>query len=427
VATDQWRRGPRDPAGRLADLSDRPLLAMAVNAAAMEAACAGSDHAVYCVDVRRGERTKTLHGGRAGHSEWVTSVCYLGDGSGRVVSAGMDGKVCAWAARPAGRNFTCTDLVGHFGSVSAVASPGGGSAACGPPSARFGGLVVSAGYDKSVRLWDAASGRALAEKKAPHAAPVLCLSLLAKDGAGELLAASGDRDGVACVWRLHEGAVAATLRGHKGHLTACAWLPADEGDGGGAGGAVSAGASAGGADLVVTGAQDGHVRVWDLRSSTCVANVAAHASDQGSGAVGDITVASISPLSGGGGGGGGGSGSGGGVSAAAAAAARSGPGSESVIVTSGADRRICVLDPRGGFRVRSVFSEHRDFIYCLHAAGSLCFSGGGDGTLLAHDLSAGCPLWAVGAGMAAVRCIGVAADAHLVACGDDGDCMTYQF
>jgi WD40 repeat protein len=290
-----------------------------------------------------------------------------------------------------------------------------------------------------VRLWEAGSGRALLEKKA-HAAPVLCLALLAKDGAGELLAATGDRDGVACVWRLHEGAAVATLRGHKGHLTACAWLPADvaredvggsggfdeDRGGGGSGsavvGATSAAASAGGADLVVTGAQDGHVRVWDLRSSACVANVAAHASDKGSGAICDIAVASVSPLGSDGGGGGGG-----GDSAAAGAATRAGPGSESLIVTSGADRRICVLDPRAGFRVRTVFAEHRDFIYCLHAAGSLCFSGGGDGTLLAHDLSAGRPLWAVGAGLAAVRCIGVAGDAHLVACGDDGKCMTYTF
>jgi len=333
----------------------------------------------------------------------------------------------------------CTDLLGHFGSVSAVASPGGGSAACGPPSARFGGLVVSAGYDKSVRLWDA-RGAALAEKKAPHAAPVLCLALLAKDGAGELLAATSNRNGVACVWRLHEGAAAATLRGHKGHLTACAWLPADvggegagaggeggEGEGGGRGAGTSAGASTGGADLVVTGAQDGHVRVWDLRSSACVANVAAHASDQGSGAVCDIAFASVSPLSNGGDGGGEGGGGASSPSDAAAAAMRAGPGSESLIVTSGADRRICVLDPRAGFRVRAAFAEHRDFIYCVHAAGSLCFSGGGDGTLLAHDLSAGRPLWAVGAGLAAVRCIGVAADAHLVACGDDGNCLVYEF
>ena len=86
-----------------------------------------------------------------------------------------------------------------------------------------------------------------------------------------------------------------------------------------------------------------------------------------------------------------------------------------------------MLDPRAGFAPRAVFAEHRDFIYCLRTAGSLCFSGGGDGMLVAHDLSAGRPLWAVGAGLAAVRCIGVVGGSHLVAAGDDGKCMTYEF
>ena len=52
----------------------------------------------------------------------------------------------------------CVDFVGHFGSVSAVASPGGGTPAGGPPAPGVGHLLVSAGYDTSVKVWDAAKG-----------------------------------------------------------------------------------------------------------------------------------------------------------------------------------------------------------------------------------------------------------------------------
>lgn len=400
--THQWKIGPLDPAGKLADLSDRPILCMAIGTSATsqtfsaassrgqtgsisgssswEALCGGSDHAVYGVDVRRCEKTKTLHGGKFGHSEWVTSVCYVGDGSGRAVSSGMDGKVCVWSARPSGRLFSCIDLIGHFGSVSVVASPGGGTASCGPSSERFGLCIVSAGYDKSVKLWDS-SGALLFDKKA-HSAPILNLSLLANDVSGEFHAVSGDRDGVANVWNLIDGVMMGSLKGHKGHLTASAWMRSES--------------TPGGADLVLTGAQDGHVRVWDIRaSSSAVANIGCHASDGGSGAVGDLSVTNL--------------------------------GAETLIVSSGADKRLCVLDPRKGFSVRTVFTEHQDFIYSLTTAGKYSFSGGGDGMLIAHDLLEEKPLWAVGAGTAAIRAIGIANGTHLVATGDDGKCISYEF
>jgi hypothetical protein len=102
-------------------------------------------------------------------------------------------------------------------------------------------------------------------------------------------------------------------------------------------------------------------------------------------------------------------------------------GSETLIVSAGADKRLCVLDPRKGFNVRTVFSEHQDFIYSLTTAGKYSFSGGGDGMVIAHDLSEGRPLWAVGAGTAAIRGIAIANGTHLFATGDDGKCISYEF
>jgi F-box/WD-40 domain protein 7 len=59
-------------------------------------------------------------------------------------------------------------------------------------------------------------------------------------------------------------------------------------------------------------------------------------------------------------------------------------------------------------------------------AGPLAFSGGGDGSLIAHDVSEGCMRWGIGANKAAVRCIGTTSDS-LVAAGDDGNAIIWHF
>lgn len=68
----------------------------------------------------------------------------------------------------------------------------------------------------------------------------------------------------------------------------------------------------------------------------------------------------------------------------------------------------------------------RDFIYSLYCAGDMCFSGAGDGMLIAHSLTDLKPKWGIGANAAAVRCIGGSAD-RLVATGDDGNALVFAF
>jgi len=130
---------------------------------------------------------------------------------------------------------------------------------------------------------------------------------------------------------------------HGGHITSLAWLCQDlEGEGGFG-------------DLLLSGAQDGYVRVWDPRvgGATPVAKVGAHvaAGGSGSGAVGDIAVAK-------GGGGGGGGALGYAVSQHGEGGLVGGLG-EPLIVTAGADKMLQVLDPRGGWRVRSTLKGHK--------------------------------------------------------------------
>jgi hypothetical protein len=68
-----------------------------------------------------------------------------------------------------------------------------------------------------------------------------------------------------------------------------------------------------------------------------------------------------------------------------------------------------------------------DFPYALAAAGRLAFAGCGDGSLVVADLDAGAPLYALGAGRAAVRTVDVVGAGLLVCGGDDGGVVSYRF
>ena len=188
---------------------------------------------------------------------------------------------------------------------------------------------------------------------------------------------SGDRGGNAIAFDLTTAQPIGSLKGHKGHITAVEWLCHDD------------------EPLFLTGAQDGHVRVWDLRVRQEVANVAAHTGEKGSGAVGALKSAA-------------------------------GPAGSCAILSSGADCKVCVLDPKMGFNVRTRFAEHKDFPYSLHVAGNMAFSGAGDGMLLAYDLATDSLCWGLAANRAAVRGIGATAS-KLVASGDDGRAIVYDF
>ena len=98
-----------------------------------EAVVGGSDHALHCLSIKKGKKTRLLHTKTYGHSEWVTCVTHLADG--RVLSGGMDGKLCLWEKAGA----RCTDMLGHHGSVACVKSNSEGTTA------------FSGGYDKTVR------------------------------------------------------------------------------------------------------------------------------------------------------------------------------------------------------------------------------------------------------------------------------------
>ena len=210
----------------------------------------------------------------------------------------MDSKLCVWDAR----GTRAKDLIGHAGSVSALAVNAD--------------TAVSAGYDKTLRIWSIAPSVGARDGGdrgvlTGHKAPVLTLAWGSEGSATDRSTgstggglASGDRDGVVMLWDAGAGRAVGRRAGHKGHCTALAWVCDEEGAP---------------PRLLLSGGQDGVVKAWDPRAAgtAAVAETAAHAEMRkkgaGVGAVGDIVQTSGGR-----------------------------------VVTAGADGHVAVLDPRKG-------------------------------------------------------------------------------
>lgn len=343
--------------GRVVDLSDRNILCMSVMG---EKAVFGScDHALKEVNVPSARMLRNLFTQRCGHAEWVTSVSHCPDG--RIVSGGADSKLCVWNASGA----SCVDMTGHLGSVSRVRVDARGR------------LAISSAYDRTLGVWDLRSKRQAAQCFG-HNAPVLDFVWW------DTVVASGDRSGIVKLWDTGTAQTIGTLKGHKGHITAMLAMPPD-------GGEAEDGDADGGNPTVLTGAQDGHIRVWDLRQRLNTCNLSCHPG----GAVNDLgaTVARASPL----------------------------------VVSTGADGRVLVLEPRCGYAPLHEFSGlTEDFLYSLLVLDDVAFVGDGRGRVQCLDLDTGQQQYELNAGENAIRCLG-ATSASLICAGDDGNALIFDF
>lgn len=410
------------PATRqLLDLSDRNLLCLSVRGD--EAVFGSADHSLYCVDLSRGITTRQLYGSRskpdAGHKEWVSVVCHTAQGD--IASGGVDGKLCLWprGGGGGGGGGNPGEVQAHAGSISAM-------------KADEEGKVATSGYGGAVRVWDCrrSGGRGgapprLSGELSDGGLPAPCMDFSWSSDGRPAGVMTGHRDGRVGFFDAETGAIVTggcKGRAHRGHVTVVEALDNMMGVAG---------------CCFATGGQDGFVRIWDPRTGAmeggggtsagagpaAVLETPAHRGPEGVGAVGGLMVA----------------GSGG-----------------NRLASFGADRRVCVLEVRGGrsgggddgrrrreqsssLAIEHVFDEHRDFIYCMDfvpvgsgaaragSGGDVLVTGGGDGMLLVHDLDSMRLLYGLGCcSTGAVRCA-VARENTLTVAGDDGNAMLYSF
>jgi len=242
-----------------------------------------NDHMLRVWDADRGECVAVLEG----HSSAVRCVCVVevgggGDGGGggakvqRVVSGSSDRTLRVWDKD---RGECVAVLEGHSSVVTCVCvvEVGRGGYGGGGGGGAKVQRVVSGSADHTLRMWDADRGECVAVLEG-HSNVVTCVCVVEVGGGGDggvggggakvQRVVSGSRDNTLRVWDADRGECVAVLEGHSSVVTCvCVVEVGGGGDGGGGGAKVQ---------RVVSGSNDGMLRVWDADRGECVAVLEGH-------------------------------------------------------------------------------------------------------------------------------------------------------
>ncbi|MGW7166818.1 nSTAND1 domain-containing NTPase [Streptomyces sp. NPDC054884] len=242
-----------------------------------------------------------------GHHKAVNSVVF-GPGRRLLASASSDGTVRLWdvAARRA-----VAELTGHHGPVRSVSfSPDGRT-------------LASASSDASIRLWSVSDRRQVAVLTG-HRGPVRAVSF-SPDGR---TVASAGQDGTVRLWDTRTHRQTGRLPGHSGDVLALAYAP----DG----------------SLLASAGADRTARLWNPHTRRAVGVLSGHS--------GDVLAVAFSPDS-------------------------------RVLATGGADRTVRLWDP-ATHRQTALLAGHDDDVNGLAfgPGGHTVVSAGGDGTIVRWDV-----------------------------------------
>jgi WD40 repeat protein len=171
---------------------------------------ASNDETARVWDAATGKAIATLRG----HEDWVISAAFSPDGS-RIVTASEDKTARVWDAV---KGTTIAVLAGHGKRIR--------SAAFSPDGAR----IVTAAEDNTARVWDAASGKSILVLSGHEPATGILASIensvnsaaFSPDGA-RIVTASDDK--TARVWDAVTGKAVAVLSGHAARLSYAAFSP----------------------------------------------------------------------------------------------------------------------------------------------------------------------------------------------------------